>query len=517
MKIRLKRGATLLDPIPVGIREDGEVATIRLVVKSGGVHGLVSGMSGSGKSWGEKPVLITAGALQADQILLDPVKGTQSYRSVAGVLQMYEIDPGRCAKILQRLMTHVLPMRTEHLAREGLNEWDPKRSSLRFLRVHVEEAWKLASKQALTGLGVALRSAGGGLTISLQQPTFDQMDTTLRNQMGYFRCYGLADGDYTQYSLPENVVAAGAKPEKWGNEDPGMHYVVGHGMEIREKVMEVRAFDDGTGENTFASAAQAVAAQLGPMCPVTATGLGELWDNHIAPLDLVRQTGLIVPGPATKQALDHNAVLAAAVQVSDTIANAVDVTPAGERTEPDPLDELEVDMALEQEAAEMDITLAVLGEGGSIIVTDGDEDYELNLDDLDDPDADDAGEPSEAEDLEVFDPGPLPLPFSRPARDEDDGEEAAAELARVRKIGDPPEGAVPREEYHAALDRRLDELIARGEPIERTAFLNVALDCGGWSPASIYKYLNGHPRVEKVGRGWLPVAQNNAQDDEDVA
>lgn len=500
MKIRLKRGATLLDPIPVGIRSDGEVATIRLAVKSGGVHCLVSGMSGSGKSWGEKPVLITAGALQADQILMDPIKGTQSYRSVAGVLQMYEIDAGRCAKILQRLMTHVLPMRTEHLAREGLTEWDPKRSELRFLRVHVEEAWKLASKQALTGLGVALRSAGGQLTISLQQPTFDQMDTTLRNQMGSFRCYGLADGDYTQYSLPENVVAAGAKPEKWTNEEPGMHYVVSHGMTIREKVLEVRAFDDGTGENTFASAAAAVAAQLEPMCPVTAAGLGELWDSHVAPLELVRQTGLIVPGPVTKQALVAPPA-------------AVETTPANERTDPDALDELEVDMELDEVAAEMEITLAVLGEDGSIIVTDGEDDYEITLDELDGGD----GDPSEAQDLEHFDPGPLPVPFTRPERDDEDDEEAAAELARVRKIGDPPEGAVPRAEYDAALDRKLDELIAQGEPIERTAFLDVALDCGGWSPASIYKYLNNHPRVKKIGRGWVPVAQNNAQDEDDVA
>jgi hypothetical protein len=471
VKIKLLKGATILSRIPVGVREDGEVAYLILVRAEGGVHCLVSGMNGAGKTWGEIPVLLTAGALQTDQILIDTVKGVQSYQDVAGCLQMYEIDPGRAKKLIRQLLNHTLPARTNHLAREGLKQWAP-RSTLRFLRIHIEEAWKLAETKELVGLGVALRSAGGQLTISVQQPTWDNMPTTLRNQMGSFRAYGLADENYNEYSLPEAVVAAGANPAKWGNDDPGMHYLSGPGMTIREKTMAVRAFADGTGDNTFASAAAWVAANLGAMCSVTAESLGELWTTHIAPLDLVKQNGLIVPGPVTGPALVAAAQAVAPTPVDDDLDDEDDEV---DGFDPDDAEFLAAIEEMYDDDPEIEVSELEMAGDRIVVTTDsGDDDFELDASDLDPDD-------------ELADPNEPTHPTV------------------ARMIGDPPKDGLTPEEFAEVLNEVVGAFLASGrDRLEPREFVNILAD-SGWSRASLYKYLNKDERVEKSDRGWIPV------------
>jgi hypothetical protein len=478
MKLTIRRGATLMDPIPIGVRANGDLAHEVVCTRSGGVHKLISGMTGSGKSFGEKPVLLTCAALQADQILIDPVKGIQSYASIAGALQMYEIDHGRTRRLLARLMNHTLPARTNHLSREGLTEWDPKRSSLRFLIVHIEEAWKLMEAKALVGLGVALRSAGGRLIVSLQQPTWDQMPTVLRNQMGAYRAYGLADRDYNEFSLPEDVIKAGANPAQWGNEDPGMHYCVMPRQPIGIKSLPVRAWDDGTGDNTFAAAADYVARNLGPMCPVTAESLGDLWTSRVAPLDLVRQREPLVPGPALAGAL---ATLGATIDPAEEDSSAAQVS--AQDTEED-FDDLEARndpeyLAALAEFADLDAPDFVdddeitytHDDDGNLVITDADGDeFLIELDDMDN-------------DIDELIDGP-PDPDV------------------TRLIGDPPRDGVTREEFHKLLEGRVQAFLASDdEVLERRSFVKAQADCG-WSWASVHKYLNRHPQLVKIEGGW---------------
>ena len=491
MRLQIPRNATLLTPIPIGMRADGQIAHEVVCTPTGGVNKLVSGMTGAGKSWGEAPVLITCAALQADILLLDPVKGIQSYQDIAGCFQMYEIDPGRIRKILNRLLSHVLPARTNHLAREGLKQWVPGKSSLRYLIVHVEEGWRVASNDALVGLGAAIRSAGGRLVDSLQQPTFEHISTTLRNQMGAYRAYGLADRDYNEYSLPENVIAAGANPAQWGNEDPGMHYCVMPGMDIRTKVMPVRAWDDGTGDNTFAAAAAKVGANLGAMDPVTAAALGDLWDSHIPPLELVKQMGAIVPGPATQAAL---------TTVPAPVVTLPPPTPALDEDgdiDPDELRALLEGLGVDpDEAADMDLEdepIVIHQEDGSITVTDDAGEFAIDVD----PDAQD--------DEDWADP------------------DAPMHPVVARMIGDPPKDGVTPEEFAQLVDMLVTEFVASDrDALYRGDFINIAGDCG-WSPASFYKRLDRDPRIIKADRGWIRVADaptsgdEDDQDDEDAA
>lgn len=486
MELAFKRSATIFDPIPVGIRADGTIASIQIASPSGGIHCLISGMTGAGKSWGENVVLITCGALQCDQILIDPMKETQSYDSIAGCLQMYETDLGRSKKLINQLMNHVIPARTRHLAGEGLKQWSPK-STLKFLRIHVEESWRLADLKALTGLGAALRSAGGQLTNSLQQPTFQYIDTALRNQMGSFRCYGLADDDYAEYGLPEAILKAGASPAQWGNEYPGMHYLVSHGLTTRQKMLPVRSFSDGTGTNTFAAAAARVAATLRPMCTVTAVALGDLWTTRIPPLELVKTTGLIVVGPATGAALDqargHPPAVEETEETLDQLLDGVTDGLHGEfsgNTEHD-LEGLDELAGLEPEDLDMDdFTWDISEDGTEITVTcvDG-EDFTIELDDGD------------ASDPDVY---------------AGHDEEVAPDIKRM--IGDPPKDGLIPEEFRQVMETRVQAFLAGGDPVlYRAPFVNVSAD-SGWSMGSVHKFLNNHPRLVKAERGWVPVSQN---------
>jgi hypothetical protein len=469
MKIKLLKGANPFSGIPVSRRSDGETGLFRIARPEGGVHCLISGTTGSGKTWGELPVLLTCGAMRIDQILIDTVKGIQSYQDVAGCLQMYEIDPGRAKRLLRQLLNRTLPERTSHLSREGLKQWAPS-SSLRFLRIHIEEAWRLAESKEIVGLAVALRSAGGQLTYSIQQPTWDNIPTTVRNQMGSYRAYGITDSEYDQYSLPEEVVNAGAKPSQWGADDPGMHYLVGPGMTVREKLMTHRSWSDGVGEHTFASAAAYVAANLGDMCQVTADSLGDLWTTHITPLDLVKQNGMIVPGPVTGSAL-----VAAAQAVAPT---PIDVDADDDEIDGFDPDDAEYLAALEElydddpELEESELALV----GDRIIVTndDGDVDFELDASDLDD-------------DTELADP------------------DAPTHPTVARMIGDPPKDGLTPEEFAEVLAEVVTEFLASGtDRLEANSFINLLADCG-WSRASLYKYMAKDGRIEKSDRGWIPV------------
>lgn len=466
MLVKIRKGATWLDPFPVGIRADGETAYHTVARKEGGVHCLISGATGSGKTYGEKPVLLTSAALQCDQIVVDVVKGVQSYASIAGALQMYEVDKGRAIKLLRVLMDRVLPARTNFLATEGLTEWAP-RSRLRPLRIHIEEAWRFADKDTMVGLAVALRSAAGQLTVSLQQPTWDQMPTVLRNQMGAFRCYGLMDSDYNQYSLPEDVVAAGANPAQWGNEDPGMQYLITPGSPMREKTMPVRSFSDGSGENTFAAAAAYVTARLGPMDPVTAGALGELWDTHIPPLELVRKMGVITPGPATTEALDE-------------FTPPVSV-PVGPVPDPDQEDDGDDDQDVLDALADLEdpefcgeeITVEETDDGLILITGEDGEEFEIDIDD---------------------DTGMVP-------------ENEPVHPVVARMIGDPPKDGISPEEFQELIGILVTEFLQdpTRERLERRDFVNHAADAG-WSIATFYKYLNLDARIVKDGRGWVRVA-----------
>ncbi|GAA4014772.1 hypothetical protein GCM10022232_67000 [Streptomyces plumbiresistens] len=82
---------------------------------------------------------------------------------------------------------------------------------------------------AFTGIAQEARSAGISLIVSLQRPSYDQMSTSTRASLPSVIALG-CDARDEGFSLPDEVLAAGAHPGAWGNRRPGYCYVVSPGI-----------------------------------------------------------------------------------------------------------------------------------------------------------------------------------------------------------------------------------------------------------------------------------------------
>lgn len=473
--LKITPKTTLLDPMPKGIGADGNPYGLHIAKRgAGGLHRLVVGMSGSGKTVSEAPDLIWAAALGADLIVIDTAKQTQSYGELAAVMQLFVIDPGMARALIERLMSHTLPARTRQLAREHRKVWTPG-SELNFLKLHIEEAWQIADASEIVDISLAFRSAGGQLTYSIQRPTFDQMPVTLRAQLSTVVHFGIKEKDDEQYALPDEVRDAGGHPAKWGNDQPGMHIAVEGGMTLEQKAMARRSWQDPgeinpTDPNSFANTATRVGRTLHTMDPITAGSLGELWTNRIKPVDLVAQVEgrTITPGPVTKDALS---VVTTPTPAKDTTMPTVTALPAN---------------TIDGDAVEA--FLPTYSDDGQHLVFDGED-----------------GLPPETIDLGgTVDPHRIADPFADLP--------APPAALRTMRIGVPSNpNAVSKEEYKTAMKARLTELLAdpNRQLIVAADFIDVWKTCG-YSRPSAYDFLKDWTAEGKLaklssGKGWVPV------------
>lgn len=291
----IKRNMNLMSLIPTGVDADGDEGGHWVCQPEGTKHGLVQGMTGSGKSEGEKPVVLYTAALGAVNIILDTVKQTQTFGPLAPALHWLAVDEGTAKAILRRIAKEVIPARTEYLSFEGLSKWSLK-SKLSLLRLHIEEAWDLVETDEIIAIALAARSAGIQLTISLQRASHDMISTTVREQLGTRRCYGLAGG-FGVMILDDDVVEAGADPEQWKDTAPGMHYMTRGQMTLEEKVQARRSYADKeilmdcnlpcATVPSFAEVAAKIGPKLKPMDEITAKAFGPLWANRTTPLEIV--------------------------------------------------------------------------------------------------------------------------------------------------------------------------------------------------------------------------------------
>lgn len=276
-------------------------------------------------SEGEKPLILYTAALGATNIIIDTVKKTQTYGPLADALHWFVTDEGLAKAVIRRIANEMIPARTEYLAQEGLAQWSLK-SKLSLIRLHIEEAWALVDTDEITNIALAARSAGIQLTLSLQRASHDMISTTVREQLGTRRCYGLGGGFGTMV-LDDEVIEAGADPQKWKDTAPGMHYMERGGMTLDEKTIERRAYYD-SGEITFAQAAKQIASKLKPMDEISARSMGPLWANRQTPLQVVANVGVVRnvtkrTGEALKEAADD-----VSTSMADRVKNYVRNHPA---------------------------------------------------------------------------------------------------------------------------------------------------------------------------------------------
>jgi hypothetical protein len=498
--VETKPKLNLFSPIKEGMRADGVVSELYVATSTGTKHWLVQGMSGSGKTSGQAPILLECANRGAVQIVLDTVSAIQMFGSLAPALQWLIPDNGLANAVLKRLADVVLTARMEQLARERKMVWDPS-SSLKLLRIHIEEAWDLLDADELMAIAVTARKAGVQLLISLQRASHDQLNTTVREQLGTRLCYGLG-GQFGTMILDDEVLDAGANPVQWKDEQPGMHYLTRGGLSISEKATPTRSFFDG-GRVKFADVAEQVAPRISEMDEITANAFGQLWVQRIAPVDLVAQaqgvpaprssSGLLVPASAVAAPTPtHPARQMATVGVAGGAALRV-VSAMLDDDDPDDVDPDGVDgvdlTGINDEIDELgeeELTVCI-SQDGRVVTFSGDglpDEHIVYTDIL----------PAEDEDAEFDDPD---LPIS----DRPDGRPPL-------KLGDGTK--IPREHLTLAMEQKLAEILASSQSIiNGTDFIDV-ITASGWARSNMYKYFEQwtqEAKLHKLGdnSGWLIV------------
>jgi len=231
-------GGSITDPIEPGIYEDtepqrlffpGDKATQRQAATF-----IVQGMKGAGKTGGAKNCwteILTR--RDVNLIVLDPSKGDQS---VAFLGDSAHVITGhqRCADLMTRV-ADVITDRASQLGRWGYDEWTPEvfdKHGMPYLVLWIEEATRVLEDAAtLTRIAQECRSAGITPVLSLQKASFRQMNTDVRSQIDGVWCFGVAEIADAAFTLSEEVIDAGARPDRWKNRRVGCNYLEAPGVE----------------------------------------------------------------------------------------------------------------------------------------------------------------------------------------------------------------------------------------------------------------------------------------------
>lgn len=297
-------GGSIVDPIPVGLYEDGADAVLWFPydekTKRNATHYLAAGMNGSAKSTGIS-VAITEALTRVDVVVwgIDPAKGEQTFGPFLPYLDWVEMTISGGEAMIDAL-TSVITARANMLGRNGFKNWTPdafELLSMPFMIVWIEEAAKFfRNGTEMEGLVMEARSAGISVIISLQRPSSTSMPTDVREQLGGVLCFGVKGSTTADMALPDDVRDAGARPEVWENRRPGYAYLVAPGVDEDRYATPLRTFliDDD------AIAGALAVAHRPPLDPVTTAAAGQAYedrtiytpDTHLTSTDTLPESGM---------------------------------------------------------------------------------------------------------------------------------------------------------------------------------------------------------------------------------
>ncbi|MFC7570878.1 DNA translocase FtsK [Actinomadura namibiensis] len=239
-------GASIDKPLRIGVYQDGDPVEFRFV----GFHLQIQGMIGSGKSiggaWNITGELITR--RDAAVFSIDTSKDDQTMGPLRQGLHGLATTKARAVKLI-RAMHAEIPQRTAHLAKMGLQNWEPG-CGLLYWVLHIEEIAKLfemldgEDEERLAEIVKEIRSAGGGCLISLQRADYTQIPTLIRSQMAKM-CFGVADPDDLKYGVSARQRKAEVVPHEWENHFPGKAYLDAKGIDNAHFAMPLRTYSWG--------------------------------------------------------------------------------------------------------------------------------------------------------------------------------------------------------------------------------------------------------------------------------
>ncbi|WPO75745.1 plasmid transfer protein TraB [Streptomyces sp. KN37] len=248
-------GGSIADPLVIGRYDDGSPMYMWLPgdpkKKRNSTHILIAGGTGSGK--GDAALDLQTEILSRRDVILwfsDP-KMFQDFRPLLPAYD-WAAEGGASTEAMVEALKAAVPARTRWLGQHGYRQWLPEAFEVQnnpahscrndgtacgcpgmpFLVAWMEEAantLRYMGDDAFTGIAQEARSAGISLVISLQRPSYDQMSTSTRASLPSVIALGCAPDD-EGFSLPDEVLDAGAHPGVWRNRRPGYCYVVSPGI-----------------------------------------------------------------------------------------------------------------------------------------------------------------------------------------------------------------------------------------------------------------------------------------------
>jgi len=237
-------GASIADPLTIGRYDDGAPLQMWLPgdpdAGRNATHLLIAGMSGSGKGDGALNVLTEILSRQDVIVWLSDPKAFQDFGPLLPAFD-WAVEAGAGTEAMVEALQAVIPARTRWLGERGYRQWVPECAKVQpdgtpglpYLVAWMEEAantLRALGEDAFTGIAQEARSAGVGLVVSLQRPSYDQMSTSTRASLPSVVCFGVDKRD-EGFALPDTVLDAGAHPGVWGNRRPGYCYMVTPGVD----------------------------------------------------------------------------------------------------------------------------------------------------------------------------------------------------------------------------------------------------------------------------------------------
>lgn len=195
-----------------------------------GHHLQIMGMSGAGKSIGGCWNILGEAITRRDVAIFaaDITKGRQTLGPLEKGLHRFETTEAGVRAMLRELQAEVKG-RTDQLSAKGLQKWK-EGCGLAYWLIWLEECPDILDvltddeMDKFLSLVKALRSAGGTVVLSLQRSDYSQMPTIARGQLGNM-CFGVQSSGDASFGLSEAMEDAGARPELWENNQPGMAYL----------------------------------------------------------------------------------------------------------------------------------------------------------------------------------------------------------------------------------------------------------------------------------------------------
>ncbi|MCP2343389.1 hypothetical protein [Actinomadura rupiterrae] len=236
-------GGSIGEPLRIGVWQDGDEVLHTIA----GHHFQVMGKTGAGKSVGAAWNYLAEIITRRDVVVFaaDLTKGEQSIGKLRPALHRFETTTAGVRSLINDIHAQLKP-RTDWLSAHGYVNWEPG-CGLTYWVLWLEEVPDifdaLGDKGVETFLKLlkAIRSAGGTIVLSLQRSDWTQMPTIARGQLANM-CFGVANAADAAFGLSDAQEDAGARPELWGDKQPGMAYLDAPSIDSGRIAMPLRTF-----------------------------------------------------------------------------------------------------------------------------------------------------------------------------------------------------------------------------------------------------------------------------------